>query len=147
MRTLALTGLLTAAALVAAAGCGSSEKATSGDGATVSPAPAQTELMITLKKSPKAEPVTWTLTCDPAGGTHPAAEKACEQLGGVPADVWKPTAAGQACTDIYGGPEQGEVTGTWKGQPVEATFSRKDGCELDRWTKVGDLFGKLPRVR
>ncbi|WP_460363949.1 SSI family serine proteinase inhibitor [Actinocorallia lasiicapitis] len=144
MRTYAFAGLLVSAVLIASAGCGGSEKATSAPRATVTPAP-QTELMITLRKAPNAEPINWTLTCDPSGGTHPDAEKACDQLAGVGADVWKPATG--ACTEIYGGPEQGEVTGTWRGQEIDASFSRKNGCEIDRWGKVSDLFGKLPKVR
>lgn len=145
MRTSAL--LLAAFSLVTLSACGS-EKATSGDPVTgspgaVSPSPS-TSLTIALNKSPKSQPITWTLTCDPAGGTLPAAAKACAQL---TAGSFAPTPAGTACTDIYGGPEQGTVKGTFRGTPVDASFSRKNGCELDRWSKVSELFGELPKVR
>jgi hypothetical protein len=145
MRTCAL--FLAAFSLITLSACGS-EKATSGNPVTgspgaVSPSPS-TSLSITLTKSPKSQPITWTLTCEPTGGTAPAAAKACAQLN---VDSFAPTPPGTACTDIYGGPEQGTVKGTYKGNPVDASFSRKNGCELDRWAKVSELFGELPRVR
>ena len=37
--------------------------------------------------------------------------------------------------------------GTWRGTRIQATYQRKDGCGLDRWSKVSELFGELPRVR
>ncbi|MEO5878427.1 MAG: SSI family serine proteinase inhibitor [Streptosporangiaceae bacterium] len=149
MRTCAL--LLTAFSLVTLSACGS-EKATSADPVTgspgvVSPSPTTapaTSLTVTLTRSPTSKPITWTLTCDPAGGTLPAAAKACAQL---TAGSFAPVAADATCTEIYGGPERGTVTGTFQGKPVDAVFSRKNGCELDRWSKVSELFGELPRVR
>ena len=145
MRTCAL--LLAAFSLVTLSACGS-EKATSVDPVTGSPgavsASRSTSLTIALKKAPKSKPITWTLTCDPAGGTAPHAAEACAQL---TADAFAPVAADATCTEIYGGPEQATVKGTFKGTPVDATFSRKNGCELDRWSKVSELFGEQPRVR
>lgn len=146
MRTCAL--LLAAFSLVTLSACGS-EKATSGDPVigspgAVSPSSPGTSLTITLKKAPNSKPITSTLSCDPAGGTVPDAAEACAQL---TADAFAPVPADANCTDIYGGPEQGTVKGTFKGTPVDASFSRKDGCELDRWSKVSKLFGEQPRVR
>jgi hypothetical protein len=51
------------------------------------------------------------------------------------------------CTMIYGGPETATVTGTWNGKKVDATFNRKNGCELKRWSVLAPLFGSLPPVR
>ncbi|GAB2868268.1 SSI family serine proteinase inhibitor [Actinocorallia aurea] len=137
--------LLTAAVVAAVSACGTK----SAEQETVSPnaAAAGDQLTITLKKAPNAQEETWTLTCDPAGGTHPAAAKACAQLAAGGADVFAPLPADAACTDGYGGPEQGTVTGTWNGAAVNASYSRKDGCEIERWEKVSELFGELPKVR
>ncbi|ROO90668.1 subtilisin inhibitor-like [Actinocorallia herbida] len=137
--------LLTAAVVAAATACGgqSAEQETASPNA----AAAADQLTITLKKSPSAPEESWTLTCDPAGGTHPAAAKACAQLASSGAEAFTPVPAGSQCGTQYGGPEQGTVTGTWKGTAVDATFTRKDGCEVQRWEKVSELFGELPKVR
>lgn len=145
MRTSTL--LVATALLVTITACGS--EATTDEGQKVSPPPAapQTSLTVTLKKSPKSAPTSWTLTCDPPGGTHPEAEKACAQLAKSGPEAFPPVPEGQMCTKIYGGPEQGTIQGNYQGKPVDASFSRQDGCEIDRWSKVKDVFGELPRVR
>src|SRR5204862_197447 len=45
-----------------------------------------------------------------------------------------------ACTQLYGGPQEALVTGRLRGRLVHADFSRKDGCEIARWTRVGFLL-------
>jgi hypothetical protein len=149
-RSVATAVLLTAATLVTAAACGT-EKAETGDSTVPTAATASsakvTALTITLKKSPSSAARTWTLTCDPAGGSHPSPKKACAQLAENADQAFKPLPSDAVCTEIYGGPEQGTVTGTWQGAPVRMEYQRKDGCGLDRWSKVSELFGELPRVR
>lgn len=44
------------------------------------------------------------------------------------------------CTQIYGGSEEAEVTGTRDGEQVQATFSRQNGCEIDRWDRLAAVF-------
>jgi Subtilisin inhibitor-like len=83
----------------------------------------------------------WTLTCDPAGGSHPDPAAACEALGGLDPTVFAPVAPDQACTQIYGGPETATVRGSWNGTPLDASFSRDNGCEIARWEAVQPLFG------
>ena len=46
-----------------------------------------------------------------------------------------------ACTAIYGGPAVARVSGTLGGEPVDARFSLKDGCEIARWERNRDLLG------
>ncbi len=67
----------------------------------------------------------------------------CELLGdsavlallvdGLPAD--------QACTEIYGGPDEAFITGEINGKTIDATISRINGCEIDRWER---LVGLIP---
>ena len=45
-----------------------------------------------------------------------------------------------ACTEIYGGPQEADVRGTFRGRPVDAHFSRTNGCEIERWDTVQFLF-------
>ncbi len=108
------------------------------------PASGPTKLTITVKAGDKAKPVTRTLTCDPAGGTVPRAADACAALAKVAVakpDPFAPTPKGQMCTQIYGGPQTATVKGTLKGRPIDATFSRKNGCEVKRWNDLAALLG------
>ncbi|MFN8081203.1 MAG: SSI family serine proteinase inhibitor [Kineosporiaceae bacterium] len=83
---------------------------------------------------------TWTLTCDPAGGTHPHPAAACGVLGARGAAAL-PAPKGTVCTEQYGGPQKAKITGTWKGTKVAAQLSLENGCEIGRWTA---LLGLLP---
>lgn len=90
---------------------------------------------------------TYELTCDPAGGTHPEATSACARLDEFAAedkDPFTPVPEGQMCTMQMGGPATARVTGTWHGRSVDATFSRKNGCEISRWQ---NLVPVLPAAR
>ena len=51
-----------------------------------------------------------------------------------------PVAGDVACTQIYGGPETAEVTGSFRGEPVDARFNRTNGCEIDRWERLLPLL-------
>ncbi|MGI8333558.1 SSI family serine proteinase inhibitor [Actinomadura scrupuli] len=109
-----------------------------------------TTLSVAYKQSAKAAVKTWTLTCDPVGGDHPNAKLACAELDKAAAagkDPFAPTPKGQSCTMIYGGPDTSTVTGTWQGKKIDARFSRKDGCQVTRWTALAPLLGELPRPR
>ena len=81
----------------------------------------------------------WRLHCDLAGGTHPAPEKACEQLFAM-ADPFAPTPGDAVCTQIDGGPAMAEVEGLYRGETVDAKFTRTDGCEIARWDRHAFLF-------
>lgn len=88
---------------------------------------------------------TWTLTCDPVGGTHPGRARACAMLESLD----QPFAAlptGLACTMIYSGPETARVVGRWAGRPVDRSFSRTNGCETARWHQYRALL-TAPGIR
>ena len=104
----------------------------------------QTALKITLVSDEGVDPETYTLTCDPPGGDHPQPAEACKALDAAGAGVFKPVAKDQQCTLVYGGPQTATVKGTYKGDAVDATFKRTDGCEIDRWEKLGTTFFNLP---
>jgi hypothetical protein len=136
LTVLAVTGL----ALLGTAGCGSEGSGGGGAAATATPsATAGTELTVTVRKSEGASPQSWTLRCDPAGGDHPAAKKACETLAGA-RKPFAPVPRGQVCTEIFGGPQVATVKGTWDGEKVDARFTRQDGCEITRWDDVAPVF-------
>ncbi|HEV8249045.1 MAG TPA: SSI family serine proteinase inhibitor [Gaiellaceae bacterium] len=81
----------------------------------------------------------WTLQCGPAGGTHPHPARACSRLAAL-ADPFRPVPRDAVCTEIYGGPQEALVTGTYRGHRVNARFSRTNGCEIARWNRVAVLF-------
>ncbi len=101
---------------------------------------APTELNITVRTGGEPAVRTYTLRCDPAGGDHPDPEGACAALdrAGRP---FQPVPKGQACTQIYGGPQTATIQGTWRGALVSASYDRTDGCEIARWNALAAVFG------
>lgn len=108
-----------------------------------------TELVIDVAIAPDGEQElvdedfqtgTWTLTCDPPGGDHPDPEEACAVLAEEAPDIFEPVPADQVCTQIYGGPQLATVTGQFEGQEVDAAFSLENGCEIDRWDRMGPVL-------
>ena len=143
-RRLAL-GAVVLTALLTVAACGSD-----GSDGSVSPAPSAsvpaegTSLTIVATAAEDAVPKTYTLTCDPAGGDHPQAQEACDAVAKAGADVFDPVPGDQACTEIYGGPQVATVKGTFDGRAIDASFSRTNGCEIDRWERLGTTFFNVP---
>ncbi|MEU8567879.1 SSI family serine proteinase inhibitor [Streptomyces pathocidini] len=88
-----------------------------------------------------------TLRCHPASGTHQQAEDACARLDEITKwgqDPFAPTADRANCTMMYGGPSTARVTGTWAGRPVNATFDRRNGCEISRWDRLRPVLPAAP---
>jgi hypothetical protein len=98
---------------------------------------ADLQISISIRGS-EAPTKLWTLQCPP-GGTLPDAAEACRKLGQIH-DPFAPVPKDTACTQIYGGPQIADVSGTFKGQTIDTQFSRGDGCEIERWKRVGFLF-------
>ena len=124
-----MTGRVAAAVLVAAV-------------AIVGSAAAQSsiDLRITVWPDGKGNgSKTWTLRCNPVGGTLPRRANACRTLTAIKAP-FAPTPKGTVCTEINGGPAVAWVRGTFRGRRVTAAFNRSDGCEIDRWNRVRVLF-------
>ena len=72
----------------------------------------------------------------------PSGAPACRQLGAL-AGPFAPTPPQTACSQIYGGPQEALVTGTFRGRKVWARFTRRDGCAIARWDRVAFLFRPL----
>ena len=81
----------------------------------------------------------WTLECGPAGGSHPHPVRACARLAAV-VNPFRPVPRDAMCTEIYGGPQQALVTGTYRDASVNARFNRVNGCEIARWDRIAVLF-------
>ena len=104
------------------------------------PDPPATVLTVTFWPEGRTGPAQEAeLTCDPDGGTHPQPAQACKALRGN-ADALAPLPPDSICTQIYGGPEEAEITGTLDGEQIQATFSRQNGCEIDRWDRLASVL-------
>jgi hypothetical protein len=121
--------------LAAVAGCGSVGAAPG------TPTPTGQDELVIVARTGEAPAVTWQLTCDPPHGSHPDPATACRVLAEHGDEALPAVPGNTACTQIYGGPETATITGTWRGQPVNSSFTRTNGCEIARWSA---LTGLLP---
>jgi hypothetical protein len=132
-------GVLVALVALAATGCGGSSSDSSGSATTVPASAPNTKLEISVSIGGSEAPTkTWTLDC-PDGGTLPHPQQACAKLA-VLDDPFAPVEKDKACTQVFGGPEEATVTGTFRGKPVNAQFNKGNGCEIARWNSVEFLF-------
>lgn len=120
--------------LVALGGCGDDEQQPG----------TSTDLTISVTADEGATPVEMSLECDPPGGDHPQPAEACKKIKSAGLNVFQPVPKDQACTMIFGGPQTATITGSYKGAYVDATFSRGNGCEIDRWEKLGTTVFDVP---
>lgn len=85
------------------------------------------------------EPVyeTYTLECNMDGrygGTHPNPNEACNHLReNTMLYQIKPDIEPQACTMIYGGPQEAVISGFINGREIRFDISRTNGCEITEW--------------
>jgi hypothetical protein len=131
MRAIAIA--LTLAAALSACGSDDPTPATPGD---------STLATLTIRVDPDgpngSPPNQLKLDCD-----APTDSRACGEAAGVSAADLAPTPPGTACTEIFGGPQTATINGTIRGNPVDARFSRSDGCEIARWERVQDLLAEV----
>lgn len=112
---------------------------TPASGSPTSPRTGATDLTIVYDDGTGVT-VTWTLTCDPAGGTHPRADAACAALAAHGATALPAVPRHRVCTDQYGGPQRATISGTWLGQQVRSEVRRTNGCEIGRWKQLEGLL-------
>jgi Subtilisin inhibitor-like len=111
-----------------------------GYGAAAAGSATATELRLVVWPQGRDAPsFTRTLRCDPAGGTLRRPGEACRRLGQLERP-FAPVPRGIACTQIWGGPQEALVTGTYRGRRVWARFNRSGGCEIARWNRHAFLF-------
>lgn len=123
------------AVIVAVVGCGASAASTAAPSA---------DLRISYYPEGRdaAGKKTWTLRCDPTAGTLPRRAAACQKLDAMTNPFARPR-RGVVCTDVYGGPGQAVITGTYEGRPVWVLLSQRNGCEISRWRKLSFLVGGI----
>ncbi|MGY0234821.1 SSI family serine proteinase inhibitor [Longispora urticae] len=124
-----MNALVTRCCVVLAAGCALlAPTAPAQADTTTLPAPADSGaaalvLTVTPQEGPASEV---TLTCDPAGGTHPAAEDACAKLAAAGGNFLRLQPTNEACTLEYA-PVRVRVLGAWRGGLTDfmATYSNR----------------------
>lgn len=143
LAALALTAPVAASAPAAPASPATPTDLSVGSPSATAPLPllsrSSDHLTITVSDSGKAATNgTHELYCHPARGTHTDARGACAKLDSLSRwgkDLFAGVPKGSKCTMQYGGPATARITGTWAGRPVNAQFSRADGCEISRWNR------------
>lgn len=110
----------------------------SGGSDTVATAP-RTDLVIEYLRDRGAVPERLSLTCEPAGGTHPDAVQACADLAAA-REPFAPLPPDRVCTEIFGGPQTATVSGTYRGEAVRLELSRSDGCRIAQWDSLGAVL-------
>jgi hypothetical protein len=108
------------------AGCGEDDQEPA---ATPAGSSAVADLVVEVEPGGKRA----TVRCD--------AEADCPEIAAVKPQVFEPTPGNVACTQQYGGPETATVKGTFKGEEVDAKFSRENGCEISRWEDAAPILG------
>jgi hypothetical protein len=130
---------LVALVVLAAAGCGDGSDSGQPGTDTLPASAPNTKLEINVSIGGSEAPTKmWTLEC-PDGGTLPQPERACAKLA-LMDDPFAPVPKDKACTQVFGGREEADVTGTFRGEPVNAHFTKGNGCEIARWNSVEFLF-------
>ncbi len=106
-----------------------------GRGATRKPY-GPTRLVLTVSSSGVSRaggPRTVTLTCDPAGGRHPDAREACDELTAANGGFTRLAATRGMCPMLFA-PVTASASGTWRGTPVSWSREYANGCMLTRNT-------------
>ena len=139
MRGAALALILCGAALVA--GCG--EEGPPDEGRADQ---AATALTIEVTADGSAGDPTEAMIAEVACPGDAAA--VCNAVAALPDDPAAEIPPQTPCTEIYGGPDELTVAGTLRGRPIDATLTRVDGCEIERFDRFGPLLEALfPRYQ
>jgi hypothetical protein len=136
---IAIAGLaVTACGSVAApSGTGGSGSGGSGTAASSPALVPKGSLTITVLNGPDKKTSHWTLTCDPAGGTHPHAGQACAALVALK-HPFAPIRTGRECPMFLASSRRVTFVGTWFGAKVDRTII-DGGCDLANWSKLGQV--------
>jgi hypothetical protein len=120
-------------ALLPAVGCGGDDD----DEPEGRPALQADLVVIVRPEGPDSPAERRTIRCERLG----AGSRVCRGLAGLQPDQLDPVPPDVACTQIYGGPGTARVRGELRGQQVDASFKRTDGCQIERWDRNRVLLG------
>jgi hypothetical protein len=126
-------------ALALLAGCGSDDEAEAPTPAQASGALADLTLTVDGDGTGSQPPKEVEIRCEEAQDSA-----LCTDVAELDAEQFEPTPPMTACTQQYGGPETARVTGTFRGEQIDAEFSREQGCEITRWEAVIPVLDRNP---
>lgn len=133
--------LIAAACAAALTACGSAASSSGGSpssGGDPGAAAPKVSLTITVTGTPGSPARHWTLTCDPAGGTHPDPAAACAALLRAKGPSYAQP-KGLMCPMILASARVATIQGTYYGQPVHSTI-RDGGCTMSKWAQLGQVI-------
>ena len=134
-------GLLSACGVLAAA-CGSTAAPGNAPAASNTHSTAGTtaaaKASLTIVTTAPGSVHTWTLKCDPPGGTKPDAAAACSQLI-AHKTILQPSEVKVFCPMIMSNAASFVINGTWFGRHVHETIV-DGGCDLSRWSQMHQIF-------
>ena len=119
------------------AGCGSDEPTPRRGRADDQLARARRHASTTTARAARP-PRELELDCD-----APTDSQACGAAAGVSAADLAPTPARHRLHAALRRPGDATIKGTIRGEDVDATFSRSDGCEIERWESVEPLLAEV----
>ncbi len=119
------------AAVAVAVGCGA--------GASGS-ATSSTDLQVRFwhQGQGKGEMERWNLRCAPTAGTLPRPGAACVRLNAM-RNPFAPLPKDVQCTQIYGGPQEAVISGSFRGDRIWVKLTARDGCQIARAKKLAFL--------
>jgi hypothetical protein len=123
---------------LAVAGCSSATRSTGSTGPHAHGGPAKVSLTFQVKGDAGGQGKAKTLTCDPAGGSQPAAASACSVLLKLKSP-FAPIAKERNCPMLLLSNKKILVTGTWFGVKVHRLVV-DGGCDMalfDSLNKIG----------
>ena len=127
-----------AAAAIAVTGCAAGSGGGAGGGASGGAKPAKVSLAFKVTHGATGPAFRhWTLRCDPAGGTHPAAAATCASLLKLK-DPFAPPKH-MNCPMILRTDRRIVVSGIWFGRKVHRVVL-DGGCDMGLFTKLGQIF-------
>ncbi|RRO13648.1 protease inhibitor [Saccharopolyspora rhizosphaerae] len=101
-------------------------------------APAESSMRLTVESKVLTANKRGELTCQPAGGTHKNASKACEELEKVNGNVSAMQAnVSKVCTMEYQ-PVTAKIEGKWRGKEISYSQTFSNSCTLQ--VKTGVVF-------
>ncbi len=119
--------------VVLLAGCG-------GSGNTTSDAATSLTITVWPQGEGKGSSQVFHVSCDPLTGDLVDPAAACAQLAEAGTVALVPVPFDAMCTEIYGGPAEARIVGTFDGADVDARLSRVNGCEAARWEALSALL-------
>ena len=120
-------------AALAATGCGEDDE----QPASPSPQAALADLSVRVDPDGTGakKPLTAEVTCDAPGDSE-----VCAAVANLTADAFAPTGSARPARSSTAARRPRPVTGTLRGEKVDARFSRENGCEISRWQDVAPLL-------